>query len=76
MTTNIIDFIAKTSENTKTSFTRKEVVAAVVCLCIYIFIRLIERYILPNIPTFLFTEVKRLYTWGIFLIPLLFCYYR
>ena len=76
MSKNILDFISNTSENTKTSFTNKEVIVVAVCLLIYIFIRLIEAYIVPYIPTFLFTEIKRLYTWGLFLIPLLFCYYK
>ena len=75
-----MDYITRYANNNNTLLETKEmglspeIVAVIVFIGIYIVIRLTERFISPIIPMFLFTEIKSLYNWGIFLIPLMVGY--
>ena len=49
-----------------------EIIALLVFAGIYIFLRLVETYILPFIPSFFTTEISSLFRWGPILIPIIF----
>lgn len=49
-----------------------EFMAIGVFVCIYVFVRLIESYVVPRIPSFLVTEVCAFVKWLPVLIPIIF----
>jgi hypothetical protein len=49
-----------------------EIVALLVFAGIYIFLRLVETYILPFIPSFFTSEISALFRWGPILVPIIF----
>jgi hypothetical protein len=49
-----------------------EIIALLVFAGIYIFLRLVETYILPFIPSFFTTEIGALFRWGPILVPIIF----
>lgn len=49
-----------------------EIIAIVVFIGIYGFIRLIETYIVPYIPIFITREMSSLFRWGPIIVPIIF----
>lgn len=67
-----IDIINDNLKEEKPFYKSPEIVALIVFAGIYVFIRLIETYIVPLIPEFLVREVSSLYRWGPILVPIIF----
>jgi len=79
---NPFTFISNISRNKKSNVERvnntesfcksPEIIAIFVFAGIYVFIRLVENYIVPLIPEFLTREVSSLFRWGPILVPIIF----
>ena len=79
---NPFTYISNVSRNSKSNVERikeeqsfcksPEIIAIVVFAGIYVFIRLIETYIVPLIPAFISTEVSSLFRWGPIIVPIIF----
>ena len=79
---NPFTYISNISKNNKSNiekikeeqsfFKSPEIVAILVFIGIYIFIRIIETYIIPLIPNFISTEISSLFRWGPILVPIIF----
>ena len=49
-----------------------EIIAILVFIGIYVFIRMIEIYLVPLIPNFISTEISSLFRWGPIIVPIIF----
>ena len=79
---NPLTYISNITRNSKSNVEKineekslcqsREIIAILVFIVIYIFIRLIEKYVIPIIPGFISKEISSLFRWGPILVPIVF----
>ena len=60
------------SSKNKEDMKSPEMIALMVFVGIYVFVRVVETYIIPRVPEFLTREVGALFRWGPVLVPIIF----
>lgn len=70
--TNPFHFASKYADKENVYNISPEIVALAVFIFVYILLRLIEVYIIPNIPSFFKTEISSILRIGPILIPILY----